>query len=83
MSERRLRGSVRRRLGAWAIGVDFAWTVVGGVLIGVGLDWVFGTSPILLLIFMVGGLIGGFTVFVRAGLKASRGDDAGGGKNTH
>lgn len=68
-----MKGSgLRTRMGAWAIGADFAWTVIGGVLVGLGLDWLFGTSPIFLLIFMIGGLIGGFAIFLRAGLKGSR-----------
>ena len=68
---------MRERMGAWAIGVDFAWTVVGGVLLGLGIDWIFGTSPVFLLVCMVAGLIGAFTVFIRAGLRASRGNGAG------
>jgi F0F1-type ATP synthase assembly protein I len=66
------RASLRGRMGAWAIGMDFAWTVVGAVLLGILLDWLFKTGPTFLLIFMVAGLIGGFTVFLRAGLKAAR-----------
>lgn len=68
-----MRGSgLRNRMGGWAIGMDFAWTVVGGVVLGLSLDWAFNTSPIFLLIFMITGLVGGFAVFLRAGLKASR-----------
>lgn len=66
------RSGLRARMGAWAIGMDFAWTVIGAVLLGLLLDWLFNTGPILLLIFMVAGLIGGFMVFMRAGLKAAR-----------
>ena len=63
---------IRGRMGAWAIGMDFAWTVVGAVLLGLLLDWLFKTGHTFLLIFMVAGLIGGFTMFLRAGLKAAR-----------
>jgi F0F1-type ATP synthase assembly protein I len=74
---RRSGSGLRNRMGAWAIGMDFAWTVVGAVLAGLGLDWLLKTGPTFLLIFMVAGLIGGFTMFLRAGFKAARSNGGG------
>lgn len=41
-------------------GMDFISSVVAGLLIGLGLDWIFGTPPVLTIIFIVLGFISGF-----------------------
>lgn len=56
----------------WAIGMDFGAFVAGGALIGVLLDWLFKTSPVLLLVFAGVGLVGGFSNFVRQSLAVNR-----------
>lgn len=41
-------------------GMDFFSSVVAGLLIGLGLDWVFNTAPIFVIIGVIGGFISGF-----------------------
>ena len=41
-------------------GMDFFSSVVAGLLLGLGLDWVFNTSPIFVIIGVIGGFISGF-----------------------
>lgn len=41
-------------------GMDFFSSVVAGLLIGLGLDWIFGTGPVFTVIFAVLGFMSGF-----------------------
>ncbi|OAB63400.1 hypothetical protein AY599_18845 [Leptolyngbya valderiana BDU 20041] len=62
----------RQRMGGWSAGVDFAATAITCVLIGFGIDYVAGTSPLFLLIFLCVGVVGGFVAFIRTGLRLNR-----------
>jgi len=41
-------------------GMDFFSSVVAGLLLGLGLDWVFNATPIFVIIGVIGGFISGF-----------------------
>ena len=41
-------------------GFDFFSSIVAGMLIGLGLDWMFGTSPMLVIIGVIAGFVSGF-----------------------
>ncbi|TVQ61684.1 MAG: AtpZ/AtpI family protein [Phycisphaerales bacterium] len=47
------------------VGSNFAFSVLGGALIGFGIDWLAGTGPLFLLIFAGVGLISGGWGFIR------------------
>ncbi|MEO1008349.1 MAG: AtpZ/AtpI family protein [Planctomycetota bacterium] len=75
MADHQRRGgitSMRTRMGGWAAGVDFAAMVLSFVLLGWGADALFGTSPILLIVFAVVGLLAGFTAFLRTASRLNR-----------
>lgn len=60
-------------MGGWSAGIDFAATAITSVLIGFGIDYAAGTSPLFLLIFLVLGIVGGFTAFIRTAMRLNRG----------
>jgi len=64
-------------MGGWSAGLDFAATAITCVLIGLGIDWLAGTSPWFLVVFLVIGIVGGFVAFVRTGLRLNRGPKEG------
>ncbi len=39
---------------------DFFSSVVAGMLLGLGADWVFGTAPIMVIIGVIAGFVSGF-----------------------
>lgn len=41
-------------------GFDFFSSIVAGMLIGLGLDWMLGTSPMLVIIGVIAGFVSGF-----------------------
>jgi F0F1-type ATP synthase assembly protein I len=41
-------------------GFDFFSSVLSGMLLGLGADWVFGTAPILVIIGVIAGFVSGF-----------------------
>jgi len=60
--------------GLWklaGIGMTMTSEVIGGALLGWGLDYLFKTSPVLLIIFTLLGLGVGMTGFIRSALGAS------------
>lgn len=59
-------------MGGWSAGVDFGATAVTCVLIGFGIDYFAGTSPLFLLIGLCVGVVGGFVAFIRTGMKLNR-----------
>ncbi len=63
----------RQRMGGWSAGIDFAAVAVTCVLIGFGIDYFAGTGPWFLVIFLCVGVVGGFTAFVRTGMRLNRG----------
>lgn len=63
----------RQRMGGWSAGIDFAAVAVVCVLIGFGIDYLAGTSPWFLVIFLCIGVVGGFVAFVRTGMRLNRG----------
>lgn len=63
----------RQRMGGWSAGIDFAAVAVTCVLIGFGIDRLAGTGPLFLTIFLCVGIVGGFTAFVRTGMRLNRG----------
>ncbi len=52
----RKRGSMT---GGWSSGVDLISSVVAGLLIGLGLDWLFGTEPLFVVIVSLVGFASG------------------------
>ncbi|MDJ0663456.1 MAG: AtpZ/AtpI family protein [Acidimicrobiia bacterium] len=46
--------------GGFSASVDFASSVLAGLVIGLGLDWLFGTRPVFIVLFVVAGFIAGF-----------------------
>jgi F0F1-type ATP synthase assembly protein I len=46
--------------GDLGVGVDFISSVIAGLLLGLGLDWVFGTSPVIVIVGIVAGFVTGF-----------------------
>jgi len=49
----------------FVVGTNFAFTVLGGALLGFGVDWLAGTGPTFLLVFAGVGLLSGTWGFVR------------------
>jgi ATP synthase protein I len=41
--------------GGWSSGVDLISSIVAGLLIGLGLDWLFGTQPVFVIIVGLAG----------------------------
>ncbi len=41
-------------------GFDFFSSVIAGMLLGLGADWVFGTAPIMVIIGVIAGFVSGF-----------------------
>ncbi len=46
--------------GGFSPSVDFASSVIAGIVIGVVLDWLFDTQPIFIIVFVVAGFAAGF-----------------------
>ena len=46
--------------GGFSPSVDFASSVLAGMLIGFAIDWVFGTRPVFTIVFVVLGFVAGF-----------------------
>ncbi len=57
---------------AWAIGMDLVIYLIAGGLIGYGLDWLFGTFPIFMILMGAMGLASGLLRFVREALQLNR-----------
>ncbi len=57
---------------AWALGTDLVINLIAGGLLGYGLDWIFGTGPILMVVFGLFGLAFGMLRFIRDALKFNR-----------
>jgi len=53
--------------------MNFAYGVVGSLLLGLLIDWLAGTTPIWTLVLLGAGLIGGGYVFVREALTMNTG----------
>ena len=47
-------------VGGFSPSVDFLSSVLAGLLIGFVLDWLFGTRPVFIIIFVVVGFVAGF-----------------------
>jgi ATP synthase protein I len=45
--------------GGWSSGVDLISSIVAGLLIGLGVDWLFGTQPVFAIIFGLAGFASG------------------------
>ena len=43
-----------------AQGFDFFSSVLSGMLLGLGADWLFGTAPVLVIIGVIAGFVSGF-----------------------
>ena len=52
--------AVARDLAGQAAPFDFASSVIAGLLIGLGIDWLAGTSPIFTIVCIVAGSVSGF-----------------------
>lgn len=46
--------------GGFSPSVDFISAVLSGLLVGFGLDWLFNTRPLFIIVFIVAGFIVGF-----------------------
>lgn len=57
---------------AWAIGMDLVIYLIAGGLIGFGLDYLFKTGPMLMLIMAGLGLASGLLRFIRDALRLNR-----------
>lgn len=60
-------------MGGWSAGLDFAATAITCLGIGLGIDYLAGTRPWFLIIFLVVGIVGGFVAFVRTAMRLNRG----------
>lgn len=47
-------------IGGLGTGADFISVVVSGLVLGLGLDWLFDTSPVIVIIGIVAGFVTGF-----------------------
>ncbi|MGP1272830.1 MAG: AtpZ/AtpI family protein [Phycisphaerales bacterium] len=65
--------TTQRLMEVGAIGTEFAVAVVGGAVLGYGIDYLAGTAPWGLLAGCVVGLVWGFVRFVRTGLAMASG----------
>ena len=61
---------------AWAIAMDFVFTIVAGLLLGWGFDKWRGTAPWGLLVGLLVGFTAGFVVIVKQSAKEERRDQA-------
>ncbi len=52
--------AVARDLAGQAAPFDFASSVIAGLLLGLGIDWLAGTSPIFTIVCIVAGFVSGF-----------------------
>ena len=59
-------------LSASAVGMEVGLSVVIGILIGMWLDRTFGTSPWLLIVWLIFGVAAGFTSAIRAMRRVDR-----------
>lgn len=57
---------------AWAIGMDLVIYLIAGGLIGFGLDYLFKTGPLLMILIGLLGLASGLFRFVREALQLNR-----------
>lgn len=57
---------------AWAIGMDLVIYIVAGGLIGFGLDWIFKTGPLLMIVVGILGLAAGVLRFIREAMALNR-----------
>jgi ATP synthase protein I len=57
---------------AWSMGMDMFVNLLAGGILGFGLDWLFGTYPILMLVFGLLGLAFGMLKFIREALRLNR-----------
>jgi len=46
--------------GGFSPSIDFASSVLAGLLIGIVLDWLIGTRPVFIIVFVVAGFVAGF-----------------------
>ena len=53
------------------MGFELFSEILAGVLIGLGLDWLFGTSPVFLIIGSIAGVTVGMISFIRQASRAS------------
>ena len=57
---------------AWSLGTNLVINLVAGGLLGFGLDWIFNTKPILMIVFGLFGLAFGMLRFIREALRLNR-----------
>lgn len=55
-----------REWGAANASTDFISSLVSGLLLGLGADWLFSTSPVITIIGVVGGAVSGFMRLYRS-----------------
>ncbi|MEH6773775.1 MAG: AtpZ/AtpI family protein [Cereibacter changlensis] len=65
---------------AWRMVIELVSGMLLGLSIGYGLDWVFGTMPIFLVIFAVLGFIAGIKTMMRTSQQMATGQDKAAGK---
>ncbi len=58
----------------WALGIQFATTVVVCIVIGYYLDRYFHTMPVMLFLFTIAGFVAGMLTFYRAIKGVNRGN---------
>jgi len=78
MATQKTNGQGQSQMNAWAVAMNFAYGVVGSVLLGLLIDWLAGTLPLFTLILMLGGLIGAGYRFVKDALAMGKPPSRGG-----
>jgi F0F1-type ATP synthase assembly protein I len=72
---RRTSGAVRRIADASSIGLAFPIAIAIGYFFGQWLDGVFGTTPWLMAIFTIFGIVAGFLNALRTAIRIGREED--------
>ncbi len=57
---------------AWSLGWDLVINLVAGGLLGYGLDWLFKTGPVLMIVFGLFGLAYGMLQMIREALASNQ-----------
>jgi ATP synthase protein I len=78
LADKRDKPLFRHFLQASSVGLNLVFSTFVGLAIGYGLDHLFHTSPWLMIIFTILGIVAGFRELVRMAKKQASDDDEGG-----